>query len=216
MEDHKKTKAQLIEELTAARQALAHLQANQNTEDSDESETLQFAQEQFEFAETLRMANIALHSSLNYESVLDCVLDYADSIVAHDAACLMLVDRDIARIFRWHGYTGYGVHESFATLTFNISEIPVLSTIQQTGHPCLIPAVEAGNTSELYIFASSWVQSHIGVPIRLRDDIIGILNLDSATPDAFTQTDANHLQAYADQVAVALLHYLHFHHRHHH
>jgi len=48
------------------------------------------------------------------------------------------------------------------------------------------------------------VRSHVGAPLRARRKIIGFLSLDSATPDLYTQAQADHLQAFADQAGIAV------------
>jgi signal transduction histidine kinase len=49
-----------------------------------------------------------------------------------------------------------------------------------------------------------WIHSNVIVPIRLKDKILGFLSLDSATPGFFTQVDAERLQTFADQAAIAI------------
>jgi GAF domain-containing protein len=47
-------------------------------------------------------------------------------------------------------------------------------------------------------------RSEIALPLRVRREIIGVLDVQSAAPDAFTAEDVNVLQALADQVSVAV------------
>jgi signal transduction histidine kinase len=49
-----------------------------------------------------------------------------------------------------------------------------------------------------------WVRSYAGVPIRIKEQVIGFLHLDSATPGFFSPAQAERLQAFADQAAVAI------------
>jgi GAF domain-containing protein len=49
-----------------------------------------------------------------------------------------------------------------------------------------------------------WIRSHLSAPIRIKGQVIGCLNLDSATPGFFSPTHIPRLQAFADQAALAL------------
>ena len=47
-------------------------------------------------------------------------------------------------------------------------------------------------------------RSEIALPLRVRREVIGVLDVQSTAPDAFTDEDVNVLQALADQVSVAV------------
>jgi GAF domain-containing protein len=49
-----------------------------------------------------------------------------------------------------------------------------------------------------------WIKSYAGAPIRIRDQVIGFLNVNSANPGFFSQADAERLQAFANHAAVAI------------
>ncbi|MGC8872852.1 MAG: sensor histidine kinase [Chloroflexia bacterium] len=48
------------------------------------------------------------------------------------------------------------------------------------------------------------VRCHVGAPIVVKGRTVGFLGLDSATPDAYTQADADRLRAFAAQAGVAI------------
>ncbi len=51
---------------------------------------------------------------------------------------------------------------------------------------------------------TAWIRSYICAPIINQNQVIGILNLDSATPDYFQPLHAERLKAFADQAAIAI------------
>jgi PAS domain S-box-containing protein len=163
--------------------------------------------EQRVLAETLQQVGTALSSSLAYDKVLDCILEQVSQVVAHDAACIMLIEGNIARIFRWHGYKQFRTklkgQDPFASLTFNVADTPTLRLMQESGQPLVIPFVEA---SDLWVYrpGQAWIKSYIGAPIRIRDQIVGFLHINSTTPGFFSQADTPKLQVFADQAAIAL------------
>ena len=52
--------------------------------------------------------------------------------------------------------------------------------------------------------ASRWIQSNIGAPIRAKGRTLGVLSVDSMTPDFYTQEYAERLLALAGQAAIAI------------
>jgi signal transduction histidine kinase len=49
-----------------------------------------------------------------------------------------------------------------------------------------------------------WINSNVIAPIRSNGKILGFISLDSATPGYFTQVQAERLQSFADQAAIAI------------
>ena len=61
-------------------------------------------QQQRQLAEMLYQTSTALSSTLNYEEILDRILEQAREVMPHDAASMMLIDGGVARTFRRRGY----------------------------------------------------------------------------------------------------------------
>lgn len=203
------TKAELRADLTATRQNLAELR-----EKVIELEAIQLAaaeqecllaaeREQRLRIETLYQASTALHSTLQYDEVLDHLLDQLHQIISHQAACIMLRRGDTARIMRWHGYALFGGKNFVSPFLLKISEIPSLHSMSETGRGI---AVSQAVAEDAWVTRSgqSWVKSYVGAPIRLRDQVIGFVNVDSATPGFFGQAEAERLEAFLSQAVTAL------------
>ena len=160
--------------------------------------------EQRVLAEALRDSATALNSTLDLDQVLDRILDNVGDVVPNDGANIMLVDEGQARVVRCRGYYGeHGFADKVMELAFPISETANMRQMARSGRPCVIP--DACNHEDwVFTSATSWVRSYVGAPIRRQQEVIGFLNLDSATPHFFTEKHAERLQAFADQVAIAL------------
>lgn len=198
MKDEHKTKTHLIAELTAGRQRLAELARA----GAEQERLLVIEQQRRALLETMYQASTALHSTLEYDQVLDHILDQLKQIVPHDAACIMMPTQgDMARIIRWHGYSRFG-SKNFI-LIVKIAEIPSLRTMNETGRPVAVPDVAAQDAWVSWS-AQEWIKSYAGAPLRIRDQIIGFLQVDSATPGFFSQADAEHLEAFASYAVLAL------------
>jgi PAS domain S-box-containing protein len=207
------TATEFIDELAEARQRISELEASvaELEQVRAEQEQVRVEQEQALAAEyerrmlteTLAQVSASLSSSLNYESVLDRILEQVGRVVTFDAACLMLVEGDVARIFRWQGYTRFGANDFLSPLEFHIATNPTLRTVQETGAPLLIASVD-DHGSSIYGFELDWLKSHITAPIRVDNQIVGFLHVDSSTPGFFDQEDADRLQAFTNPVTIAL------------
>ena len=160
--------------------------------------------EQRVLAEALRDTATVLNSTLDLDQVLDRILDNVGDVVPNDGANIMLVEGNHARVVRCRGYYGeHGFADKVMNLTFPIDETVNMQQMAQSGRPCIIS--DAHNHEDWVLTpATRWVRSYVGAPIRRQNRVIGFLNLDSATPHFFTEKHAERLQAFADQVAIAL------------
>lgn len=160
--------------------------------------------EQRALAEGLRDISSALSSTLDYEEVLDRILENIARVAAFDTADILLVENGAARIVRWRGYDQIATGPvDVRPLSFKISEVPNFRQMAESGLPLVIP-----DTREF----SGWVdipelrfiRSFAGAPIRARGRVMGFLTVTSQMPGFYGSTYAPRMQALADQAAIAL------------
>jgi len=163
----------------------------------------QAEREQRELAEALEEAAAALTATLDFDQVLDRILEQVSRVVLNDAANVMLVEGDQTRIVRWRGYERFGAEEFVSTVVFRIPEVPNLRQMLESGEPMVIPDTVT-YPGWVDIPVQEWLRSYAAAPIVVRGEVIGFLNVDSATPDFFTQADAEALRAFADHAAAAI------------
>lgn len=202
MKDEHKTKAQLIAELAQMRRRLSELEKMTPQPEQMRAE-LAAERERRELAETLYQIGAAISSSLNYERVLDSILDQLGILVPHDAACILLKENDNVQVARWQGYPKLNAQSTPASITLCIEDTPALQQMQQTGHPLLAALVEA-NDPRMYGPGQSWVKSFVSAPIYVKGQLAGFIKVDSATPEFFNASHARRLAGFAEQAAVAL------------
>jgi GAF domain-containing protein/HAMP domain-containing protein len=84
-----------------------------------------------------------------------------------------------------------------------IGENSIVSTVAQTGQAriALDVGLDAVYFSNLDLPNT---RSEIALPLKLRDNIIGVLDVQSEKPGAFMEDDANTLGILADQIAIAI------------
>jgi signal transduction histidine kinase len=159
--------------------------------------------EQQALAAALREAGAALVGTLSFDEVLDLILAQAARVLPHDAATVMLIEEGIARIVRSRGYAERGLAESVLALRTLVAVVPSLSYMAQTGKPLAIPYAQS-YPGWADLPATRWIKAHAGAPICVKGQVIGFLTLDSEKSNAFSQMDAERLQAFADQAGIAI------------
>jgi len=156
-----------------------------------------------DLAEALEEATAAVTATLDFEQVLDRILEQVSRIVTNDAANVMLIEGDQARIVRWRGYERFGAEEFISTVVFHVPEVPNLQQMVETGEPILISDT-ATYPGWVHVPVQEWLRSYAAAPIVVRGDVIGFLNVDSATPGFFTPTHIGSLRAFAGHAAAAI------------
>jgi diguanylate cyclase (GGDEF)-like protein/PAS domain S-box-containing protein len=159
--------------------------------------------EQRILAEALRDTAAALSGALEFDEVLDRILTNVGKVLPHDAANIMLVEGNLARLARSQGYTNDWQPEDRETIRFPLDEMPTLTQMAETGRPLAIPDTHA-HPGWRDTPHSHWLRSYAGAPIRVRELTVGFLNLNSATIGYYTPEKAERLQAFADQAAMAI------------
>jgi PAS domain S-box-containing protein len=156
--------------------------------------------EQRTLAEALVDTATMLNSTLDLDSVLMHILDNLSRVQKHDAANIMLIENGIARVVRTRGYSP---DADPVGAEYPLSKYKLINQLVSSRKPLVI----TDTLNERHWVASpesSSVRSIVGVPIYLKGQAIGIINLDSTKPDFFKETDASRLLAFSDQVAIAI------------
>jgi PAS domain S-box-containing protein len=174
---------------------IGHLCTRKRAEDAEH--------DQRQLAEALRDTAAAINSTLELETVLDRLLVQVERVIPNDASTIMLIEGGDANMARFRGYAERGLAEAIAGAKLSLTETPNLHVMAETGQPFVISDVaqysEWVDTPE-----ARWIQSHIGAPIQIEEQVIGFLSLNSLTPEAFTDAHAERLKAFADQAAIAI------------
>ena len=155
-----------------------------------------------EAANALHQGISAVNSSLPLEDILDQILFQLSQVITYDAANVMLIDGEISYVFRSRGYSDKE-SEELHQQGLSLSQSPNLQEMMLTRQPKVISDTQAYSGWVPYQ-AYDRIKSYIGAPIQTRDQVIGFLNLNSTIPSFFTQKHAKRLQAFADQVAIAI------------
>ncbi len=182
--------------------AAAQAEANETLQrEIAERERIERAEhEQRQLAEALREVGIALSSVLDFDRLLDILLDQMARVLPYDTANVMLVHGDEIEIGVTRGY-GQDIRLGVPQ-RFNISRIPNLQRLLATKEPVIIPNTAV---SDLWVNAaeSPHVRSWAGAPINIKGDVIAILALNNSHPGFYQPEVSARLSAFAGQAGIA-------------
>ena len=145
--------------------------------------------------------------SLNLEEVLAQVMDTLDSLLPYDAAGIYIIRRDphiseggtTSLIFHAEAVRGYDIEEMME-LRLKLGE-GLIGYVAQTGEAIIVPDVRR---DPRYVNARKETRSELVAPIISNDEVIGVFDLESDDPDAYTEDDRQVLLLLASQVAIII------------
>jgi len=157
-----------------------------------------------DLSRALADAAAAVSGTLDPDEVLDRLLEQISHIVPNDTANIMLIENEHqVRVVRGRNYDRLGNANDIAALAQAFDQVPNLRRMAESGDPLIIDDT-AADPQWLQTTEHPWIRAYVGAPICARGVTIGFLNLNSATPRAFTPLHADILRAFADHAAIAL------------
>jgi diguanylate cyclase (GGDEF)-like protein/PAS domain S-box-containing protein len=156
--------------------------------------------ERRQFAEALRDVSLAINSTLNLHEVLERILSSVFEFLPCNMANIALIDNGTAHVENFHGYISQGEIEWVKAATFYVKDVQNLRMMAETGKPMFI-----ADTRLVDYFTNPNVLSYMGAPIKVKQEVIGFLNLDSDQANTFTSLEeCDRLQAFADLAGIAI------------
>ncbi|MDZ7844637.1 MAG: GAF domain-containing protein [Anaerolineales bacterium] len=151
-----------------------------------------------------------LASTLDLESLSEQILDQLGSVIEYQAASIMVKEGEKLKIL---AYKGPIDRERALSLDFPLDQSRANSEVIRQQKPIIIDDVlsdsslaeairkTAGDELETtYSYLRCWM----GVPLLVKDEVVGMLTLDSSRPGYYGEKDADLAMAFANQVAVAV------------
>jgi eukaryotic-like serine/threonine-protein kinase len=180
--------------------------AIENTRQMEQYKQLaQDEQNQRQMADALRHASAAVTSTLDYDQVIDRILEQVGQVIPNDTSNMMMVEAgNIARVLRGRGYAQFGTADTLTETTLKMDDAMGLRRMIETLRPIVVPDVAQDPTWVYSRPEHQWIRSYIGAPIIVRDSVVGFLNVNSAIPDLYNRTHAERLQAFAHHAATAI------------
>lgn len=145
----------------------------------------------------LYAAGAAVASLSDVGQACQSIVREVATTLSYGAAAILLVDREREELFEI-AYYGHGLQRPNARLRLGeglASRVVVSHQVQVTPDVTLEPA---------YVPGVPGCHSEVDIPIKLRDEVIGVLVVENVRVDAYTPEDVSLLTAVADQTAIAI------------
>lgn len=151
------------------------------------------AQERRESVRGLLEVSRGINSSLELNVVLERILAALEQIVPHDSASVLLIDQREHELYiaAQRGSNGNDIPQAIAAREVMMRDAPVL--------------INNTTTDQRWdSLAGRHIASWIGLPLHVRSEMVGVLNIDSRTANHFSEEDIELAMAFADQASVAI------------
>ncbi|MFZ0545956.1 MAG: GAF domain-containing protein [Candidatus Promineifilaceae bacterium] len=156
---------------------------------------------QYRTAETLRTAAFAVSSSLDLRTVLDQLLVALGNVINYDAISIMLLT-DGQIDFTTH--RGYSIEQNvIQEANSALRESRIISEIIKTKEPVFIDDVRKDDRW-IVVPGAERVNTWIGAPLISGEDVVGILMVDNAQPNAYGDREKWLVTTLASHAAVAV------------
>ena len=160
----------------------------------------QLEQRHAQEAETLRQAGSVVAATLRQEEAIERILVQLERVVPYDSASVQLLGEGYLEIV---GGRGWPDPAAVVGMRFPIpGDNPNTVVIQERRTLILgdAPSIYAAFRQGPHMH----IQSFLGVPLIVGDQVIGMLAVDHSKPNFFTPDHARLVAAFADQVALAI------------
>lgn len=151
-------------------------------------------------SENLRKATVAISETLEADKAIARILEELNLMLPYDSASVQLIENNELKIV---GGSGFEMLKEVLEMRFPIPGNNPNTVVIETGKPYIL-----GDAPSKYKAFSELQKQHIlswlGIPLIAQDKTIGLLAIDSAKPNSFTEEDANMALIFANQVAVVL------------
>jgi PAS domain S-box-containing protein len=136
----------------------------------------------------------------NVERVLNRIVEAAVAVTVADEGYLLLVDKQTNELYL---RAALNLGERFSTGFRLRTEDSIAGRVVRTGQPALYNYLE--DSQRFKVKTGYLVKSLINVPLRTKDEIIGVLGVDNKhSPKTFSRTDVDLLTSLADYAAIAI------------
>jgi PAS domain S-box-containing protein len=155
-------------------------------------------------AETLREASAVLNSTLELETVLDLILQQIEQVVPYDTASVQRLHEKELEIVACRGFENPG---EVLGLRFPLTtKFPNLGVIENKASSAIedVTLTYPHFDGEADTYSSGHIRSWLGVPLIVKDQVIGMIALDRAVVQPYTGEEASLALAFANQAAAAI------------
>lgn len=137
--------------------------------------------------------------TLDRSQVLALILEQLQQVIAYDSATIMLLDADTLQVVARRDKEK---KRPYSRLAYD--QLPHVQEVLTQGRPLLIPDTAQDQRWQI-IPETEYIRCWLGVPLIVKEWVIGLLNLNGAVPGAYDERDVQLALSFANQAAVAVV-----------
>jgi GAF domain-containing protein/anti-sigma regulatory factor (Ser/Thr protein kinase) len=149
-------------------------------------------------AQILREVSLEAASSLDFDKVLERTILALDRVLGLEYLNFMLPDEDGRTMYPHPCMLGFSV--TVEEFRVPVSEC-ITGRVYNTGQAALVPDVSADPD---YAVGAEDVRSELAVPVRVGEEVMAVLNVESRSLNGFDEEDLSFYTTIAGQLGVAL------------
>ena len=161
-------------------------------------------QEHHLLVETLRDTAVDINSTLDLRQSLYYILYNLERIIPYTTADIMLMAEDgNCRVISSRGYEQHDLESVVNALEFSVSSIRIFQKVLDTGEPYIINDIKKERHFP-QLTEGDWLHAYTGVPIFLKEKVVGFMNISSTQKAFFTTQHIQRMQPFAELAAIAI------------
>lgn len=149
-------------------------------------------------AENLRVATATLTNSLNLDDLFETTFDMLARFTPYDSASIFFLKGENIQIM-----AGRGLPQDPSLIGQEYPLTEKWERMYSTHHPLIIADAQTDPAFERWE-GTEYIRGWMGLPLVVKDEIIGFINVDSRMPNFFTEDRAVLIQTFANQAAIAI------------
>lgn len=158
---------------------------------------------QRQLAESINQISKILTSTLNRDELLSLFLDQLETLVPYDSATVMLLEDGLLSMHASRGFEHFKEPMDSGYITFDPKSTFLMEEVLSGTQPVILE--DARNSPEWYWApCGTHVRSWMGVPLRVKGNILGLFSIDKTTPNFFTEKHAQLASVLSKHTALAL------------
>ncbi|RJS88997.1 PAS domain S-box protein [Candidatus Bathyarchaeota archaeon] len=153
---------------------------------------------------TLHIHATELNQARSLEEICRITLDAMERSLGFELAGFLLLEGNLLRIVDTRGYPS-SLSPPFEGLSLDGPGVTVKAA--RTGKSVLVPDTRR---EEIYVGVDFGVLSELAVPVKMGDEVLAVLNVESTRPNAFDEQDQVLLEILASHTASAMVNLRYF------
>ncbi len=161
---------------------------------------------QRELSEVLRETGSILSATLDFDELLDRLLEQITRVVPCDSGIILLVEGRRARIVRMHGYEWSDSPQDasrFLDQVYDIDRVANWVWMTERGEPLLIPDIKT-YPGWIQLEGFEYIRSWLGAPVVAQGRTMALFSLDKTEPGFFQLEHLKNLAVFSSQASLAM------------